>query len=59
MQAWKQVQVINQDSAFLGWAGCVVRLERDADTEITRVFVRVDNDKSVQAFDATELRVLG
>ena len=59
MQAWQQVQVTNEDSAFHGWAGCVVRTEKDADTETERVFVRVDNDESVQAFDATELRILG
>jgi hypothetical protein len=59
MQAWQQTQVINEDSAFHGWAGVVVRVEKDADTEVARVFVRMDNDESVQAFDATELRILG
>lgn len=59
MQAWQQVKVTNEQSAFAGWAGVVVRVERDADTEIERVFVRLDNDESVQGFDATELLLLG
>lgn len=57
MQAWQQVKVTNEDSAYLGNAGFVVRVEQDGDHE--KVFVRMDTDESVQPFHSTELQILG
>lgn len=57
MQAWQQVKVTNDQSGFFGWAGFVVRTEKDGDQE--RVFVRLDNDESTQAFEPAELQILG
>lgn len=57
MQAWNSVKVKNADSAYNEQAGCVVRVEKDADKEI--VFVRMDSDTSVQPFASTELQYLG
>lgn len=56
MQAWQQVKVTNEQSGFDGQAGCVVRVEKDGDQE--RVFVRLDPDLSIQAFEPSELVIL-
>lgn len=58
MQAWQQVKVRNDQSAFYGVAGCVVRVEKGEEQEIA--FVRLDADGGpVEPFDAAELDILG
>ena len=56
MQAWQQVKVTNDQSGYTGQVGVVVRVEKDGDQE--RVFVRLDNDESVQPFEPSELVIL-
>lgn len=56
MQAWQQVKVTNTDSAFVGQAGYIVRVERDEGREIAAV--RLDLVAEVQNFDPEELQVL-
>lgn len=58
MQAWQQVKVTNDQSAFHGVAGVVIRVEKKDDIEI--VHVRLDSDDApVETFDPAELDILG
>lgn len=59
MQAWQSVQCTNENSGFLGQAGCVVRTERNDAGNVSIVHVRMDNTGTVETFDPSELRVLG
>lgn len=58
MQAWQQVKVRNDQSAYHGVAGVVIRVEKQEDVEI--VHVRLDADGApMETFDPAELDILG
>jgi len=60
MQAWNSVKVTNADSAHVGRAGYVVRVEKKGEAQIVEVHLdeTAEAKAEVVAFDTLELVML-